>query len=139
LGKLYSTAFYGLAGRRLAGGGMLAAQCTSPFRARSAYCASYTPSAPLAGGRRTISALSPDLTTPLVPTFGTWGFVLAGRAVPQPATLAVTAPTRYLTTELLPTLFVFPPDMAEVPTPINRLDDPVVSRLYRAGYHQYLD
>jgi hypothetical protein len=29
--------------------------------------------------------------------------------------------------------------MAEVPTPINRLDDPVVSRLYRAGYHQYLD
>jgi spermidine synthase len=139
LGKLYSTAFYGLAGRRLAAGGMLAAQCTSPFRARSAYwCIVHTLRAARWGPQDDQRFVARPYHT-LVPTFGTWGFVLAGRAVPQPATLAVTAPTRYLTTELLPTLFVFPPDMAEVPTPINRLDDPVVSRLYRAGYHQYLD
>jgi hypothetical protein len=34
--------------------------------------------------------------------------------------------------------FVFPPDMAEVDTPINGLDRPVVYELYQQGYHKYL-
>ncbi|HRX84075.1 MAG TPA: hypothetical protein P5572_03555 [Phycisphaerae bacterium] len=55
------------------------------------------------------------------------------------ATLRVRVPTRYLTTDGLPGLFVFPPDMAELATPINHFDNPVVTRLYRSEYHKYLD
>jgi spermidine synthase len=75
----------------------------------------------------------------LVPTFGTWGFAIAGENVPEPAELVIQVPTRYLTTEVFPGLFIFPPDMAEVASPVSSLDDPVVSRLYRVGYHKYLD
>ena len=37
LSKLYSSAFYRLAARRLAANGMMASQCTSPFRSREAF------------------------------------------------------------------------------------------------------
>ncbi len=138
LGKLYSQAFFGLAGRRLAAGGMLACQCTSPFRSREAFwCIVHTIGATSWGLGNERFHVRPYHT--LVPTFGTWGFALAGQSVPEPAELLIQLPTRYLTTDLLPGLFVFPPDMAEVDTPINRLNDAVLTRLYRMGYHKYLD
>jgi spermidine synthase len=139
LGKLYSRAFFGLVGRHLADGGMLAAQCTSPFRARQAYwCIIKTiESVELGPGPHDRLLALPYHT--LVPTFGTWGFALVGRERLSIDKLALQVPTRYLSGELLPTLFVFPPDMARVDTNISTLDDPVVCRLYSRGYHQYLD
>ena len=41
--------------------------------------------------------------------------------------------------DVLRGVFVFPPDMGRVETPISRLNDPVIVRLYRDGYHKYLD
>jgi spermidine synthase len=139
LGKLYSQTFFNLVGRRLAAGGALACQATSPFRSREAFwCIVHTLQSARCGpspeGR---FAVYPYHT--VVPTFGTWGFVVAGANLPDPRSVAVPVPTRYLRESILAGLFTFPADMAEVETPISRLDDPVVCRLYRDGYHKYLD
>jgi len=131
LGKLYSRPFYRLASQRLAPGGMLTTQATSPFRSREAFwCIVHTMRA--AGFQ-----VRPYHT--IVPTFGTWGFALAGRGKVDPARIKLEVPTRYLTAALLPGLFAFPKDMAEVSTPISGLNDPVVTRLYRDGYSKYLE
>ncbi len=139
IGKLYAQAFYGLIGRRLAAGGVMACQCTSPFRSRAAYwCIVHTIERTTWGpGEQQRFRVQPYHT--LVPTFGTWGFVLAGAELPAIAGIRIEAPADYLTADVLPGLFVFPPDMARVDTPVNRLDDPVVTRLYREGYHKYLE
>ena len=65
-----------------------------------------------------------------VPSFGEWGFVLAGSGAPyrQPATLP--AGLRYLTTRELPQLFTFSLDMLPVPAEPNRLNDQALVRYY---------
>ena len=139
LSKLYSEVFYGLVGRHLAPGGTMSCQCTSPFRARSAYwCIIHTAQAARWGPeRQTGFEVRPYHT--LVPTFGTWGFMLAGTDLPARVQLPDGLQPKYLTPEVLSACFVFPPDMAEVETPINGLDQPIVYELYRKGYHQYLN
>jgi spermidine synthase len=139
LGKLYSRSFFRLVGRRTAAGGAVATQATSPFRSREAFwCIVHTmqhamSERPGGGGLE----VHPYHT--LVPTFGTWGFAVATAAERVPEDIRIDVRTRYLTREMLPGLFVFPPDMAEVQTPVSRLNDPVVCRLYRQGYHKYLE
>ena len=58
-----------------------------------------------------------------------WGFVIGGnREYEMPSSL----PTglRFIDLKSLPTLFQFPPDMAPLPMPPNRLNDQVLVRLY---------
>jgi spermidine synthase len=139
LSKLYSEAFFGLVGRRLADGGAMACQSTSPFRSRSTFwCIAHTAAAAKWGPDASIG-LQVQPYHAEVPTFGTWGFILAARKLPEIDSLEMPAGSRYMTTELLASLFVFPPDMAELETPINQLNDPVIVQLYHAGYHKYFD
>ena len=64
-----------------------------------------------------------------VPSFGEWGFVLAGSGQ---FTMPTTLPNglRYLTTESVPALFDFPKDMGRVAAFPNRLNDQVLVRYY---------
>lgn len=136
--KLYSRAFFGVASQRLAENGVLVTQATSPFRAREAYwCIVNTIDATPTGIDGQTFDVHPYQT--YVPSFGTWGFVLAAR---HPLSLddgTIDVPGRFLTTQTLPGLFVFSPDIDRVETPINTLNDPVVWRLYTRGYHRYLE
>ena len=67
-----------------------------------------------------------------VPSFGEWGFALAApRQLPIPA--EVPPGCRFLTPELLPTLFVLPEDARPEPDhvpEVNRLSTQVLVRLY---------
>lgn len=140
LGKLYSRTFFRLAARRLAQGGALGCQCTSPFRSRDAFwCIVNTCRAARWGSPETPRRLEVAAYRTVVPTFGTWGFLVATHRRLDPAALGPRVACRYLTRELVPTLFSFPADMSEVATPVSDLDDPVVTRLYRDGYHEYLE
>lgn len=139
LEKLYSCAFFRLARRHLAAGGALVTQATSPFRSREAFwCIVHTmrkafdPSGPGAD-------YEVDPYQTIVPTFGTWGFVVVTPPGRDPADAELTVNTRYLTGEVLPGLFEFPPDMGEIETPVSRLNDSALSQLYRQGYHKYLE
>ncbi|GHU29170.1 polyamine aminopropyltransferase 1 [Betaproteobacteria bacterium] len=126
LGKLYSTGFYRLLQRHLAPGGRLAVQATSPFYARRSF---WTIVATLrAAGLQT----SPYHA--LVPSFGEWGYVLAGvePAVPP----AVYPPgLRFLTIEGTPDLFRFPADMEYLPMEPNRLNEQSLVRIFEQEWH----
>jgi spermidine synthase len=65
----------------------------------------------------------------LVPSFGEWGYIIAGRNDYRPPdTIAVA--TRFLDGATLPSLFQFPPDMARVATEPNRLDSQNLVRVF---------
>lgn len=133
--KLYARSTFQLIGRRLSADGVLVTQATSPFRSREAFwCIRRTIAAAQVQGQ----PFQARAYQTVVPTFGTWGFVIASARAPDPSTWKLEAPARYLTPALLPTLFVFPADMDEAGEGVSELDDPVVSRRYRQGYHQYL-
>jgi spermidine synthase len=67
-------------------------------------------------------------TTPLhvhVPSFGEWGFIIAGRR-PWRVPTALPGGLRFLTLAGVPALLQFPPDMARVPADPNRLSNQVL-------------
>src|ERR1700689_4575907 len=99
LGKLYTTAFYKAAARHLSAQGLMVVQSTSPMFARhSFWCIAETLKK---AGLRTYPYHV------YVPSFGEWGFVLAGthEYIP-PASLP--GGLRFINAEGLPALFQFP-------------------------------
>ena len=117
LGKLYTTSFYQRVDQALAAGGYVVVQTTSPLIARRSFWTVVT----------TLEAVGLT-TTPYhvhVPSFGEWGFVIAGRR-PWRKPQQLPDGLRFLTTDGLPALLQFPPDMARVPTEANRLSNQVL-------------
>jgi spermidine synthase len=73
-----------------------------------------------------------------VPSFGEWGFVIAGREPVRPQTLAVRVPTRFLNTPTLQAMFVFSQDLVpDREVRINRLDQPVLYEYYKRGWGRF--
>ncbi len=125
LGKLYTSAFYRLLEKRLAVRGRLVVQSTSPLYARKSFWC--------------VVATLEDVglkTAPyhaLVPSFGEWGFILAGREAyaPPPGDLP---PTRFLSAATLGGLFAFPADMGRLPVEVNRLNNQALVRYFEAEW-----
>jgi spermidine synthase len=114
LGKLYTTSFYQLIDQHLTAGGYAVVQTTSPLIARRSFWTVVS----------TLEAASLT-TTPYhahVPSFGEWGFVLAGRR-PWAPPRDLPAGLKFLDLAGLPALMNFPPDMARVTTEVNRLSN----------------
>jgi spermidine synthase len=127
LGKLYSRSFYRVLRARLAPGAIMAVQATSPmFARRSFWCIVETV-------RSAGLAVRPYHV--YVPSFGEWGFVLAG-GEPMATPRAYPPGLRFLTVEATPALFAFPPDMAPVPVEINRLDNQILVHYYGAEWQR---
>jgi spermidine synthase len=114
IGKLYTNTFYALLDQHLAASGYAAIQTTSPLVARQSF---WTVVATLESvGLRTAPYHAH------VPSFGEWGFVIAGRRpMRQPA--ALPQGLKFLDAASLPQLFEFPRDMARVPAEVNRLSN----------------
>jgi spermidine synthase len=125
LGKLYSAPFYRLLARHLAPRGRLVVQATSPFYARQSFW--------------TVVATLEDAglkTAPyhaLVPSFGEWGFILAGREAYAPPE-TYTVPLRFLTAQTTAAMFDFPADMAKVDAEVNRLNNQVLVRTFESEW-----
>lgn len=130
LGKLYTTAFFHTLKRRMNETSVLEIQSTSPLFARSSYWCI----------ERTIASLG-FYTLPLhvyVPSFGEWGFVLAGQRSIQfkkdfPKDL------KFLNIQELESIQTFPQDMSRVPVEINRLDNQALVRYYDREWNRILD
>lgn len=120
LGKLYTTAFYRLLKKHVRASGLAVVQSTSPMFSRQSYwCIVET--LKQAGFR----------TWPYhvyVPSFGEWGFTLAGNLWEPPASLP--AGLKFLTIAGIPQLFNFPEDMKPIDAEVNRLNDQVLVRYY---------
>jgi spermidine synthase len=121
LGKLYTTAFYRLLAKHLSRGGAFVVQSTSPLFARQSYwCIVHTLES---------AGLKTYPYHVYVPSFGEWGFALAGaQEYEAPATLP--SGLRFLTAANVPELFRFPLDMQRVAAEPNRLNDQVLVRYY---------
>ena len=129
LGKLYTTRFYQLLRRHLTDDGVVVVQSTSPLAARRAFwCIAETLRA---------SGFHVRPYHAAVPTFGEWGWVLATMREPQ-AAAPVPPGLRWLTDELLPTLFVFSPDMSKVDVEPNRLNDQRLVRYYDEEWQRWM-
>jgi spermidine synthase len=127
VGKLYTTAFYRLLRRHLSRDGRIVVQSTSPLFARASFwCID-----------RTLreSGFSTAPYHLYVPSFGEWGFVLAG-ADPYVAPAALPAGLRFLSLTQLGPMFDFPLDMRPVPVETNRLNDQVLVRYYEREFEQ---
>jgi spermidine synthase len=131
IGKLYSAAFYTELCKRLAPGGRLVVQSTSPYLARQSFwCIAHTLQAV---GLHVIPYHA------YVPSFGEWGYVLAGPdthwrgdAGPLPPGL------RFITPRVIHDMLRFPPDMAEVPTEVNQLNNQVLVRYFEEDWGPYV-
>jgi spermidine synthase len=129
IGKLYSTRFYELVKQALAVDGQLVVQSTSPFYARQSYWTIVN----------TLNAVGLQ-TAPYhvyVPSFGEWGFVLAGRQPYRPPS-DLPSDLRFLTRDLLPGLFHFPPDMQATVEAVNRLDNQVLVRTFEDEWTRHV-
>lgn len=127
LGKLYTEFFYRQLRARLNSGGVMTVQCSSPFFAR-----------------RTFWCIAKTLENAgfqvrpyhvFVPSFGEWGFCLAGTQLPEQY-LAPTISTRYLDEAEFARLFEFPKDMARLEVEGNRLFDQQLVRYFQADWSQ---
>ena len=128
IGKLYTVTFYRELSRALAPGAVASIQSTSPLVAPRAY---WTVSSTLeAAGLRATGYHA------YVPSFGEWGFVLATHG-PLPPPGPLPGGLRFMTPSADRLSFFFPPDMARVPTPVNRLDNQSLVRQFEAEWARY--
>ena len=127
LGKLYTSAFYRLLEKRLAARGLIVVESTSPLYARQSFWCVVTTL--VDGGFRTAPYHA------LVPSFGEWGFIIAGRQEFVPVAVDPKK-TRFLTPEIVPDLFRFPADMARVPAEVNRLNNQVLVRYFEQEWRK---
>ncbi|MBP9088994.1 MAG: polyamine aminopropyltransferase [Kofleriaceae bacterium] len=129
LGKLYTKLFYRRLAARLAPGAAIVVQSTSPLFARNSYWCIVT----------TIQAagfqVAPYHTT--VPSFGTWGYVLAKLTPFEPPTQTPNVALRFLTGPSMAAMFVFPADMAAVKTDTNFLDNQALVRYYEREWRRW--
>jgi spermidine synthase len=124
VGKLYTDTFYRLLRERLGVRGVAVVQATSPGYARQTFWSIATTIEE--AGFRTAAYHA------YVPSFGDWGFILAGGdGLEPPARLLLPAGTlRFLDEQVLADLFVFPKDIARVPAPVSRLNDQNLVPIY---------
>jgi len=125
LGKLYTTAFYRLLGHHISESGYIVVQSTSPLFARQSYWCIV----------ETLKAAKFQ-TKPYhvyVPSFGEWGFIIAGRHEWQPP-VSLPKDLRFLSLTNLSTLFDFPIDMQSMPAEVNRLNDQALVRYYEEDW-----
>ncbi len=133
LGKLYTTRFYRLLKKKLAPGGAIAIQCTSPFMApRTYWCIVRTMEA--AGFR-----VKPYHVA--VPSFyGIWGYGLARHDDFEPPTKAPDVKLRFLNDETMRAMFLMPIDLHLPPgetVEVNRLDNQVVVQYHDSEWKRY--
>lgn len=129
LGKLYTKLFYRRLAARLAPGAAVVVQATSPLFARNSYWCI------VATMRAAGFVVAPYHTT--VPSFGTWGYVLAKLTPFDPPHEVPNVALRFLTGPALAAMFVFPADMAEVPADVNYLDNQALVRYYEREWRRW--
>ena len=126
LGKLYSVPMYRQVARHLTDGGLIVVQSTSPYFAPNAYW-SVVATLEAAG-----LATAPYHV--YVPSFGEWGFVLAGKGATFPVPERFDVPTRYLTAATAAEMFRFPPDMARRDVKPNYLNTQILVHYFEKDW-----
>ena len=128
VGKLYTDHFYRRVAARLNKDGLFAVQCSSPLAARRSYWSVIS----------TIEHVGFEVLPyhSYVPSFGEWGFALAGKKLPD---FRADLPfgTRFVNREELGRMSQFSADMSRVSAEVNRLFDQVLVRYFQEEWAAY--
>jgi len=130
LGRLYSTPVFRLMARHLSENGYMVVQSTSPYFAPHAFWS--------------INATLKEAglhTWPYhcyVPSFGDWGFILAGKRADYTPPVRISVPTRYLDGPTLQEMFHFPADMPALNMPPNRLNEQSLVRYFDEDWRKVI-
>jgi spermidine synthase len=129
LGKLYSQTFYERVKSVLSETGVMAVQCTSPYVARKSYwCIEKTLATVF---KHTLAYHT------LVPSFGEWGFLLAGQHIKQfPQLKLKQGELRFYNCDVDQMMRLFPVDMGKVEVEVQRLNDQVLVRYFEEEWNQ---
>ncbi|MGK8222049.1 polyamine aminopropyltransferase [Achromobacter xylosoxidans] len=130
LGRLYSVPVYHLMARHLAENGYMVIQSTSPYFAPRSF---WSVDATLKE-----AGLNTWPYHAYVPSFGDWGFILAGKRRGYTPPTAVSVPTRYLDPATLRELFHFPADMPALAMPPNRLNEQSLVRYFDEDWRKVI-
>lgn len=137
LSRLYSRQFYTLLSQRLSRNGLMVTQATSPLFAREAFwCIAETLASTPDSYRQdeTLYTLPYHL---YVPSFGEWGFVMAGHYQPQNEFKHLPADLRYFSAQRWPAMRDFPADMQDPDVEINDLHTHVLMAYYEEGWTRW--
>jgi spermidine synthase len=139
LGRLYTNAFFKLVATKLNESGILTTQATSPFYAPEAFWSivktlGHTPIGPEGDLRLQVYPYHTH-----IPSFGDWGFIMASKIALNPEKLKPVdgIAMKFLSAELMPTLFIFPKDVAMRDVRVNRPDDQVIAEYYRRAWKRF--
>jgi spermidine synthase len=130
LGKLYSVPFYAMLRKRVAEHGLVVVQATSPYFAPHAY---WSIEATL---READFHTFPYHT--YVPSFGEWGFILAGNEAQFVPPEQYLLPMRYLNAAVTQEMFSFPPDMQRIAVEANHLNSQALVRYFDEDWHRVI-
>lgn len=129
IGKLYSGSFYTALWPLLSQDGIVVVQSTSPLIARKSFwCIAHTMQA---SGLKTV----PYHT--YVPSFGEWGFVMGMKKPNWRSTGNLPKNLRYVNADAMRNMFYFPPDMSELPTEVNKLNNQVLVSYFEDEWAPY--
>lgn len=134
LSKLYSAEFYALMVQRLSAQGLIVVQSGSPLFARQGF---WSVAHTLAQTKNPMAPGQGLWTRPYhvwVPSFGDWGFVLAGFRAPSERALRLPPGLRYLTDATWAAEQVFAPDSADLPAEVNSIQSHALVGYYNAGW-----
>jgi spermidine synthase len=130
IGKLYTSAFYRSLEPLLADDGVLVIQSTSPYVARKSFwCVAHTAGA---AGYRVVPYHA------YVPSFGEWGFIMATKSYSWRPPQQFPAGLRYVNSQTMQEMLHFAPDMAEVPTDTNRLNNAALVHYFEDEWSHYV-
>lgn len=129
IGKLYSLAFYETLRGALNEKGMAVIQSTSPYFARKSYwCIEHT-------CREAGFATVPYHA--YVPSFGEWGYLLVSHEPLPVSFIDETIPLRYLNSQTWQQMQQFAPDMSQVETEVNLLNNQILVQYFEEEWGRY--
>lgn len=130
LGKLFSVPFYRLLQKHLAEMGYMVIQSTSPYYApRSYWCVNATLQA---------AGLHTWPYHTYVPSFGDWGFILAGKRNDYAPPRQIPVPTRFLDGNSTAALFHFERDMTPPPVKPNYLNTQALVQYFQQDWSEVI-
>lgn len=129
LGKLYSLSFYEELRSHLNPGGTCSVQSTSPLFARKSYwCIENTCRA---AGFATVPYHA------YVPSFGEWGFILLSHEPQALSFIKKMDSFKFVDTPTWQQMTLFPEDMSEIETDVNRLNNQVLVHYFEEEWSHY--
>ena len=130
LARLYSKEFYKVVKQKLARNGIAVTQSTSPFFSPEAYWCI----------EKSLQAAGFKYTKPYhtyVPSFGDWGFILAGNNPINEKNIKITVPTKFLDDSSIESLFHIEKDVKRNNIKASTLDKPEILNYYLNGWRYW--